>query len=421
MGSPYTSQTISDYNTSPPSDDATAVASNQLFWSKHKEKLADPIKTLTEAINTELVATFAKLHMNQSRSISANDTQVAADERKLISCTNSITYTLLPAVTAADGFTVGVLNAGTGTITIDGNASETINGQTSILLSSQYDCVILRCDGTSWTIVHDARRSYDFAINEAKGADIASATTTDIGAATGNYVDVTGTTTITGLGTVQAGTRRIVQFDGALTLTHNGTSLILPTSANITTAAGDVATFVSLGSGNWVCTGYLRASGVALVGGITRETAQSTSSGTAKDFTGIPSNAIRITVIFDDVSLSGTDNILVRIGDSGGIETTGYTSEGATITSTPTISAANGGFVIRGTVAADSISGHMILTNISGNTWVSSHSCRKSGASAKTAQGGGHKQLTSTLDRVRILPSGANTFDGGSVNILIES
>src|SRR5882724_5591239 len=93
-------------------------------------------------------------------------------------------------------------------------------------------------------------------LNEAKGADIASATTTDIGAATGNYVVVTGTVTITGLGTVQAGTRRIVKFSGALTLTHNATSLILPGSANITTVAGDTAMFISLGSGNWICVNY---------------------------------------------------------------------------------------------------------------------------------------------------------------------
>jgi hypothetical protein len=105
------------------------------------------------------------------------------------------------------------------------------------------------------------------ALNEAQGANIASATTTDIGAATGNYVVVTGTTTITALGTVQAGTRRIVNFSGILILTHNGTSLILPTAANITTAAGDTATFISLGSGNWVCVNYMRASGAALVGG----------------------------------------------------------------------------------------------------------------------------------------------------------
>lgn len=103
------------------------------------------------------------------------------------------------------------------------------------------------------------------ALNEFKGADIPSATTTDIGAATGNFVFITGTTTITGLGTVQAGTKRVVKFVGILTLTHNATSLILPSGANITTAADDRAEFVSLGSGNWICTNYQRADGTALV------------------------------------------------------------------------------------------------------------------------------------------------------------
>lgn len=100
-----------------------------------------------------------------------------------------------------------------------------------------------------------------FAIDESKGSDVASATTIDLGAIAGNYANITGTTTITGLGTATAGIRRIVQFSGALTLTHNGTSLILPTGANITTAAGDVAIFISLGSGNWRCVSYMRASG----------------------------------------------------------------------------------------------------------------------------------------------------------------
>lgn len=97
-----------------------------------------------------------------------------------------------------------------------------------------------------------------------KGSNIASATTTDLSAATGYFVDVTGTTTITGLGTADAGTRRAVRFNGALTLTHNGTSLILPTGANITTASGDIAEFASLGSGNWVCLHYMRADGTPL-------------------------------------------------------------------------------------------------------------------------------------------------------------
>jgi hypothetical protein len=101
----------------------------------------------------------------------------------------------------------------------------------------------------------------------AQGTNIASATTTDIGAALGNYVNITGTTTITGLGTIAAGAWRNVTFTGALILTYNATSLILPTSANITTAAGDTALFVSEGSGNWRCLFYSRRSGAALVGG----------------------------------------------------------------------------------------------------------------------------------------------------------
>lgn len=101
--------------------------------------------------------------------------------------------------------------------------------------------------------------------NWAKGTNIASATTTDIGSASGNFVDITGTTTITGLGTVQAGSVRFVRFIGILTLTHNATSLILPTGANIITAAGDTAIFFSLGSGNWVCFSFTRKDGSPLV------------------------------------------------------------------------------------------------------------------------------------------------------------
>lgn len=97
-----------------------------------------------------------------------------------------------------------------------------------------------------------------------KGADIASAATTSIGAATGMFVHVTGTTTITSFGTGTAGWLRFVRFAGVLTLTHNATSLILPTGENITTAAGDCAIFVSEGSSNWRCLGYFRANGMPL-------------------------------------------------------------------------------------------------------------------------------------------------------------
>lgn len=93
-----------------------------------------------------------------------------------------------------------------------------------------------------------------------KGADIASATTTDLGAVEGLAHDITGTTTITGFGTVRAGIWKVIKFEGALTLTHNATSLILPGAANITTADGDTAIVISEGAGNWRCVAYVRAS-----------------------------------------------------------------------------------------------------------------------------------------------------------------
>lgn len=93
----------------------------------------------------------------------------------------------------------------------------------------------------------------------AAGVSLASAGTTDLGAQTSPFVTVTGTTTITSLGTVAAGVARFVRFSGALTLTHNGTSLILPGAADIATVAGDTATFLSEGSGNWRALSYMRA------------------------------------------------------------------------------------------------------------------------------------------------------------------
>ena len=82
---------------------------------------------------------------------------------------------------------------------------------------------------------------------------IASAATTDLSTVNDTFITVSGTTTITAFGTLTSGIYKWLIFSGALTLTHNGTSLILPDAVNITTAAGDVALMLSLGSGNWRC------------------------------------------------------------------------------------------------------------------------------------------------------------------------
>jgi hypothetical protein len=100
---------------------------------------------------------------------------------------------------------------------------------------------------------------------EAKCADIASATTCTIWATDGNYAHITGTTTITSFGTAgQAGDCRTIVFDSALTLTHNATSLILPSGANITTAAGDTAIVRAETTANARVIAYLRKDGTAV-------------------------------------------------------------------------------------------------------------------------------------------------------------
>ncbi len=95
-------------------------------------------------------------------------------------------------------------------------------------------------------------------------ATAASASTVNMASVPQGVVSISGTTTITGLGTVSAGIIKTLIFQGALTFTHNATTLILPGAASITTAAGDVAIMASEGSGNWRCLSYSKASGFAV-------------------------------------------------------------------------------------------------------------------------------------------------------------
>lgn len=81
---------------------------------------------------------------------------------------------------------------------------------------------------------------------------IASATTTDLGSATGHNVNITGSVTITSFGASAQTVAPIYigRFTGALTLT-NSTNLILPGGNNILTSNGDAFIAEFLGSGNW--------------------------------------------------------------------------------------------------------------------------------------------------------------------------
>ena len=98
-------------------------------------------------------------------------------------------------------------------------------------------------------------------------ATLASASTVDLCSTARNYLTISGTTTINSFGSsCPAGVVKLVTFSGALTLTYNATSLIIPGAQSVSpTSPGDQATLVSLGSGNWQVQAYSPANGAALV------------------------------------------------------------------------------------------------------------------------------------------------------------
>jgi hypothetical protein len=186
---------------------------------------------------------------------------------------------------------------------------------------------------------------------------------------------------------------------------------------------------ISISTGlNTTFAGTVQASGVATnLYPIVSGTAQTAPPTVPQyfDFTGIPSWVDRITVMFSGVSTSGSSNYLVQLGDSGGIEITGYLSAGAYIAATAVGSTAfTAGFGIpngSGT-AATIMHGAMTISllNATTNTWTATGNfCNTD--SARTLYMAGAKPLSATLDRIRITTvNGSDTFDAGTINILYE-
>jgi len=128
----------------------------------------------------------------------------------------------------------------------------------------------------------------------------------------------------------------------------------------------------------------------------------------------------RITVMLNGISTSGASNILVQIGNSGGIETSGYLSYANQFNGSPGGSSSTAGFLIFEAWAATTLGyGIVTITNVSGNTWV--YGCSMGASDSSISVGGGNKTLSDVLNRIRLTTAnGTDTFDAGSVNILYE-
>lgn len=155
---------------------------------------------------------------------------------------------------------------------------------------------------------------------------------------------------------------------------------------------------------------------------LTQGTAVASTSGTSITFSSLPAWVKRVTVMFANVSLSGTANLLLQIG-SGSITNTGYASAAANIYNggNPQTATNTTGFLLQDSSGATEVnSGTVVLTNITGNTWVSAGNITEtSGARSRTS--GGFIALGGVLDRVVITTTnGTDTFDLGTVNIFYE-
>lgn len=149
---------------------------------------------------------------------------------------------------------------------------------------------------------------------------------------------------------------------------------------------------------------------------VTPGTVQATTSGTTKDFV-IPSWATEIDVLFAGVSFDDGSEVMVQIGDAGGIESAGYVSS---VSDSGSSQDETTGFIASlGANAGDTVSGVMSLRLLNPATflWVES-----SGVVRTTAgqAGGGQKALTAALTTVRITGTLGGTFDAGSVNVHVR-
>lgn len=158
-------------------------------------------------------------------------------------------------------------------------------------------------------------------------------------------------------------------------------------------------------------------------GAITLGTVQASTSGTQIDFTGIPSWAKRVTVMFNGVSTSGTSPVQIQLGDSGGIETAGYDSVASYSNVATAFTTSTTGFICDASAVALAASirrGAYVISLIDGTTFVGSGSIANFTTNI-TCACGGSKTLSAPLDRIRITTvGGTDTFDAGTINIMWE-
>jgi len=213
-------------------------------------------------------------------------------------------------------------------------------------------------------------------------------------------ITLDGTTGITAPGVTDTGN-----------LSVTGTSTLTGSIGNIT--AG------TINSGAITSSGLVTGTTGALYP-IVSGTAVASTSGTSIDFTGIPSWAKRIIVMFSGVSTNGTSVVQIQLGTSSGPTTTGYSSASFSYNSGTGATSTTGLVVDQAVAATNTRYGLITIATLGSNVWVSQGILQMTSSLSVTPSTGG-VTLGAVLDRVRITTvNGTDTFDAGSINIMYE-
>lgn len=238
---------------------------------------------------------------------------------------------------------------------------------------------------------------------------IASAGTMDIGAKDAGILTVTGSATVTSLGTVSAGITKWLIFPVGVTLTHNGTSLDLPGNTNITTAAGDRGLFMSNGSGNWVCLTYVKDDGTATYTGASTVTLNNIIAATTTNSinNGIYAQTWNWALTGAQIGYTITENTASTGGSATG---TGLPTQALMIVKTATGSTAPPFYAQWDSNQQGQSPGAIGFTH-SGN--IELRAAAKAGVVGKVTVRGSGTNLAATAGGVELI-GGASTLTGGS-------
>lgn len=217
-----------------------------------------------------------------------------------------------------------------------------------------------------------------------------------------------------------------------MVITIQSTQQITALTVSANTGQTLVGTAIQLNSNqplSWVyrltdTTWYPFAGGVGRASPLVSGTSVASTSGTSINFTSIPSWVKRVNVMFSGVSTSGTSVVQIQLGTGATptYTTSGYTCAANDFSTSPSGTLFTSGFAVEsGGAAAYARSGQMIISNITGNTWVESCLMQQSTATARNTYSGGGIALAAALTAVRITTvNGTDTFDAGTLNIQYE-